>query len=59
MVWSRSRSAALSSAIWLSLAVSRAAYRRRIAVEEHLLQRALPEYGEYSRRTKKLIPLTW
>ncbi|MDM3929793.1 methyltransferase family protein [Mycobacterium intracellulare] len=35
------------------------AYQRRIAAEEHLLQRALPEYGEYSRRTKKLIPLTW
>lgn len=27
--------------------------------EENLLQRALPEYGDYSRRTKKLIPLTW
>lgn len=35
------------------------AYKRRIAAEEHMLQRALPEYGAYSRRTKKLIPLTW
>jgi protein-S-isoprenylcysteine O-methyltransferase Ste14 len=35
------------------------AYQRRITAEENLLQRALPEYGDYSRRTKKLIPLTW
>jgi hypothetical protein len=26
---------------------------------EDLLQRALREYGDYSRRTKKLIPLSW
>ena len=35
------------------------AYRRRITAEENLLQRALPQYGDYSRRTKKLIPLIW
>ena len=35
------------------------AYQRRITAEEALLQRALPEYGDYRRRTKKLIPLTW
>jgi protein-S-isoprenylcysteine O-methyltransferase Ste14 len=28
------------------------AYQRRVAVEECLLQRALPEYSEYSGRTK-------
>jgi protein-S-isoprenylcysteine O-methyltransferase Ste14 len=35
------------------------AYQRRITAEEKLLQRALPEYGDYSRRTKKLIPYAW
>ncbi|MDR3660477.1 MAG: isoprenylcysteine carboxylmethyltransferase family protein [Mycobacterium sp.] len=35
------------------------AYQRRITAEENLLLRALPEYGDYSRRTKKLIPLFW
>lgn len=35
------------------------AYQRRISAEENLLQGALPEYGDYSRRTKKLIPLAW
>lgn len=35
------------------------AYRRRITVEENLLQRALPEYGDHRRRTKRTIPLTW
>lgn len=35
------------------------AYRRRITAEENLLRRALPEYREYSRRTKKVIPLIW
>lgn len=35
------------------------AYQRRITAEESLLQRVLPEYVGYSRRTKKLIPLTW
>lgn len=34
------------------------AYQRRITAEEHLLQRAVREWGDYSRRTKKLIPLT-
>lgn len=35
------------------------AYQRRITAEERLLKRSLPEYGRYSRRTKKLIPLIW
>lgn len=35
------------------------AYHRRIIAEEKLLLRALPEYRDYSRRTKKLIPLIW
>lgn len=35
------------------------AYRRRINVEEKLLRRDLPEYREYSRRTKKVVPLIW
>jgi protein-S-isoprenylcysteine O-methyltransferase Ste14 len=35
------------------------AYQRRITAEENLLQRALPECDHYSRRTKKLLPLTW
>lgn len=35
------------------------AYQRRIAAEENLLRRDLPEYRDYSRRTKKLIPLAW
>lgn len=35
------------------------AYQQRITAEEKLLQRALPEYGGYRRRTKKLIPLIW
>jgi protein-S-isoprenylcysteine O-methyltransferase Ste14 len=35
------------------------AYRRRIAAEENLLQRAPPGYADYRRRTKKLIPFTW
>ena len=35
------------------------AYHRRITAEENLLLRDLPEYRDYSRRTKKLIPLIW
>jgi protein-S-isoprenylcysteine O-methyltransferase Ste14 len=35
------------------------AYRRRIAVEEKLLARDLPGYLDYSKGTKKLIPLLW
>jgi protein-S-isoprenylcysteine O-methyltransferase Ste14 len=35
------------------------AYQRRIAAEEDLLQRALPEYGDYSRRTRKILPFIW
>ncbi len=35
------------------------AYRRRIAAEESLLRRELPDYADYSRRTKKIIPLIW
>jgi protein-S-isoprenylcysteine O-methyltransferase Ste14 len=35
------------------------AYHRRIAAEENLMRRAIPEYRDYSRRTKKLIPLIW
>jgi protein-S-isoprenylcysteine O-methyltransferase Ste14 len=35
------------------------AYRRRITVEEQLLNRDLPGYLDYSKRTKKLIPLVW
>lgn len=35
------------------------AYQRRISAEERLLRRALPEYGDYSRRTKRLVPFIW
>jgi protein-S-isoprenylcysteine O-methyltransferase Ste14 len=35
------------------------AYRRRIAAEERLLRRTLPEYAAYSGRTNKLIPFVW
>lgn len=35
------------------------AYQQRITAEEKLLSRDLPEYCDYSGRTKKLIPLTW
>jgi protein-S-isoprenylcysteine O-methyltransferase Ste14 len=35
------------------------AYQRRIATEEKLLLRVLPNYGDYSGRTKKLIPYVW
>lgn len=35
------------------------AYRRRIAAEEQLLQRDLPGYRDYQKRTKKLIPFLW
>ena len=35
------------------------AYQRRIAAEERLLLRALPHYGDYCARTKKLIPFVW
>lgn len=36
-----------------------AAYHRRIAAEEALLQRDLPGYSQYTRQTKRLIPLIW
>ena len=35
------------------------AYGRRIRAEETLLQRDLPGYVAYSRRTKRLVPLIW
>jgi protein-S-isoprenylcysteine O-methyltransferase Ste14 len=35
------------------------AYRRRIVAEETLLQRDLPGYVTYSRRTKRLVPFVW
>ncbi len=35
------------------------AYGRRIDAEEQLLGRDLPGYGDYARRTWKLIPLIW
>jgi protein-S-isoprenylcysteine O-methyltransferase Ste14 len=35
------------------------AYGRRIDAEEQLLVRDLPGYGDYRRRTRKLIPLIW
>lgn len=35
------------------------AYGRRIDAEEQLLDRDLPGYGDYRRRTWKLIPLIW
>lgn len=35
------------------------AYGRRIDAEERLLGRDLPGYGDYARRTRKLIPLIW
>lgn len=35
------------------------AYRRRIVVEEQLLQRDLPGYADYCGRTKRLVPFVW
>ncbi|MGO9205172.1 MAG: methyltransferase family protein [Candidatus Limnocylindrales bacterium] len=35
------------------------AYRRRIVAEETLLQRDLPGYVAYSRRTRRLVPFVW
>lgn len=35
------------------------AYQRRITAEERLLHQALPDYGSYTHRTKKLIPFAW
>ena len=35
------------------------AYERRIAAEERLLERDLPGYVAYARRTWRLIPLVW
>jgi protein-S-isoprenylcysteine O-methyltransferase Ste14 len=35
------------------------AYQRRIAAEEALLGRELPDYASYCERTKKLVPLLW
>jgi protein-S-isoprenylcysteine O-methyltransferase Ste14 len=35
------------------------AYRRRITIEERLLDRDLPGYLAYRERTKKLIPFLW
>jgi protein-S-isoprenylcysteine O-methyltransferase len=35
------------------------AYRRRIEAEERLLRRDLPDYVEYSERTKRLVPWIW
>jgi protein-S-isoprenylcysteine O-methyltransferase Ste14 len=35
------------------------AYRRRILAEEELLERELPGYAEYARRTSRLIPGLW
>ena len=35
------------------------AYERRIRAEERLLERDLPGYAEYARRTWRLVPLIW
>jgi len=35
------------------------AYHRRMAAEEELLRRELPDYNDYCARTKKLIPYVW
>ncbi len=35
------------------------AYARRVAVEEEVLTRSLPGYGEYMRKTKRLLPGIW
>ena len=35
------------------------AYYQRIAAEEKLLQRDLPDYTAYSTRTKRLVPFVW
>ena len=35
------------------------AYDQRIAAEEALLQRDLPDYVAYSHRTNKLVPFVW
>ncbi len=35
------------------------AYRRRILAEEELLERELPGYKTYARRTSRLVPVSW
>ena len=35
------------------------AYQRRITAEESLLRRELRDYGDYIRRTKKIVPFIW
>ena len=35
------------------------AYRRRIQAEEQLLERDLPRYAAYRRRTQRLVPFVW
>ncbi len=35
------------------------AYRRRIVAEERMLERDLPDYAAYARRTARLIPYVW
>jgi protein-S-isoprenylcysteine O-methyltransferase Ste14 len=36
-----------------------AAYRKRMDVEEELLRRDLPYYGDYVARSKRLVPFVW
>ncbi|UMB71009.1 methyltransferase family protein [Mycobacterium paraterrae] len=46
-------------AVVLVAALMGRAYRRRITAEEELLRRALPDYSDYSHRTRKLVPYVW
>jgi len=61
MVWTGFGVASGSAAAALGVAaLMGAAYTRRIAVEEDMLTGTLgAAYTEYSRRTKRLIPLAW
>lgn len=43
----------------LAAALLGRAYQQRIVAEEELLQRELPGYAEYSRCTKRVVPLVW
>ena len=61
MVWTGFGAASGSAAAALAVAaLMGAAYSRRIAAEEHMLNGTLgTAYAEYSPRTKRLIPFIW
>lgn len=46
----------LRAAIWIVLAIDLVF---KIAAEEKILRERFPDYAEYARRTKRLIPFVW